>query len=178
MAQTGSLGSKEIRAWALGSLTGFTFTDTAWHPRIGLQMDAASGNQHPGSQTIGTFNPLFPNGYYFTLASYTGYTNLIHIKPSITITPIDKLKLMGGIGLQWRQTTADAVYTQPDIPVAGTAGHGGLWTGAYTQIRADYAFNANITGAVEAVHYAAGDAIRRAGGHDSDYIGVELKYAW
>jgi len=178
MGQTGSLGQKQIRAWAVGSLSGYTFANLAWQPRIGLQADAASGNRHPDGGTLGTFNPLFPNGYYFTLAGYTGYTNLIHIKPSITARPSRKLKLLGAVGLQWRQTTADAVYTQPDIPVAGTAGHGGGWTGAYAQIRADYLFNANLTGAIEAVHYAIGGALRRAGGHDSDYVGVELKFGW
>lgn len=60
----------------------------------------------------------------------------------------------------------------------GTAGEGGAWTGVYGQIRADYVFNANLTGAVEAVHYEVSDAVRDAGGHDSDYLGVELKFGW
>ncbi len=85
---------------------------------------------------------------------------------------------MGAVGLQWRQTTADAVYTQPNVPVAGTAGHGSPWTGIYSQLRADYAFNGNFTGAVEFVDYRVGDSIRQAGGHSSNYLGVELKYGW
>ena len=32
-------------------------------------VDSASGDRHPGDGTLGTFNPLFPNGYYFTLAA-------------------------------------------------------------------------------------------------------------
>jgi hypothetical protein len=31
---------------------------------------------------------------------------------------------------------------------------------------------------VEMVHLDIGDAIRRAGGHNSNYLGVELKYMW
>jgi len=38
--------------------------------------------------------------------------------------------------------------------------------------------SANLTGAVEFVHYQVGDTIQRAGGHSSTYLGVELKYAW
>ena len=67
---------------------------------------------------------------------------------------------------------------QPNQPLAGTAGRGGAWTGAYGQIRLDYAFNANLTGAIEAVHYEIGDAIRKAGGHDGNYLGVQLTFAW
>ena len=73
---------------------------------------------------------------------------------------------------------ADAVYVQPNIAVAGTAGRGDRWTGMYSQLRVDYSFNANLTGALEAVHYAIGDTIRDAGGHDSNYFGLELKYGW
>jgi hypothetical protein len=36
----------------------------------------------------------------------------------------------------------------------------------------------HYTAAVEAVHFAVSQVIREAGGHDSDYVGVELKYGW
>jgi hypothetical protein len=178
MGQTGSVGSKQIRAWAAGSRLGYTFDDLAWKPRIGLQTDIASGDRRSGDGTLGTFNPLFPNGYYFSLAGYTGYSNLIHVKPSITVKPADKLSVQTAIGLLWRQTTADAVYTQPNIAVAGTAGQGNRWTGAYAQLRTDYLFTANLAGAVEAVHYEVGQSLREAGGHDSNYLGIELKFSW
>jgi Alginate export len=100
------------------------------------------------------------------------------VKPSVTLKPSSRLTLMGALGLQWRETTADAVYTQPNVAVPGTAGKGGRWTGVYGQLRADYVFNANLAAAVEMVHLDIGDAIRRAGGHNSNYLGVELKYMW
>lgn len=178
MGQTGQVGDKSVRAWAFGALTGYTFSGVSWTPRLGLQLDAASGDRHPGDGSLETFNPLFPNGYYFTLAGYTGYVNLVHVKPSITVKPTNDLTLLAAIGLQWRQTTADAVYVQPNIAVPGTAGRGGPWSGAYGQVRADWAISPRLSGAVEAVHYEVGDVIRRAGGHDADYLGVELKFGW
>ncbi|PQP04255.1 hypothetical protein C5612_09645 [Pseudomonas frederiksbergensis] len=178
MVQTGTVGSKDIRAWAGGSRLGYTLKAVPWTPRFGLQFDAASGDHHAGDGTLGTFNPLFPNGYYFSLAGYTGYSNLIHVKPSVTIQPISGLSIQTAVGMLWRQTTEDAVYTQPNLPVAGTAGQGGRWTGYYDQLRMDYAFTRNLSGAVEAVHYAVGDTLRDAGGDDSNYLGVELKFMW
>lgn len=176
MGQLGTVGAKDIRAWGVGARAGYTFEQAAWNPRIGLQFDAASGDHHPGDNIIGTFNPLFPNGYYFTLAGFTGYTNLIHLKPSLTVNPVAALSITVAAGLQWRETTADAIYVQPNIPVANTAGTGSAWSGVYAQLRADYRFDAHLTGAVEAVHYKVGDTILRAGGHDSNYLGIELKY--
>ncbi len=178
MGQAGQVGAKAIRAWALGARMGVTAPSTAWRPRFGLQVDAASGDTHAGDGRVGTFNPLFPNGYYFTLAGYTGDANLLHVKPSLTTHPTPGLTLMLAAAALWRQTTADSIYIQPNLAVANTAGHGARWTGAYGQWRADYAFDRHLTGALEAVRYQAGDALRQAGGRDSDYVGIELKAMW
>ena len=32
--------------------------------------------------------------------------------------------------------------------------------------------------AIEAVHFNVSDVIVRAGGHDSDYLGVQFAYGW
>jgi hypothetical protein len=178
MGQTGSVGDADVLAWAVGARAGYTFSDATWEPRLGVQFDAASGDHDSNDGTLNTFNPLFPNGAYFTLAGYTGYANLIHLRPSITVKPSEKLTVTGGVGFQWRQTTNDAVYVAPGVALTGTAGQGGLWTGVYEQLRVDYAINANLAAAAEYVHFDVGDSIRQAGGHDSNYFGGEVKFAW
>jgi Alginate export len=178
MTQTGNIGSDTIRAWAVGSLSGYTFADIGWTPRLGIQFDAASGNRNPNSNVLETFNPLFPNGYYFTLAGYTGYTNLIHIKPSIAVHPTNSLTLAFAVASQWRETTADAVYTQGSVPVPGTAGQPGRYTGTYGQADLNWAMTSHSSFAIQVVRFDVGDAIRRASGHNSDYLGVQLANAW
>jgi hypothetical protein len=178
MDQRGSVGGKKIAAWALGSIAGYTWSGSPWRPRAGLQFDMATGDRHPGDGRLGTFNPLFPNGYYFALAGYTGYSNLIHLKPSLTLKPLTNLTLMAATGLQWRETTADAVYGQGSAAVANTANRGSLWTGVYAQFRADWTLNANVAAAVEAVHFQVGDSLRQAGARNGDYLGLELKLGW
>ena len=178
MTQTGHVGTSSILAWAVGSRSGYTLASTPWTPRLGLQADAASGDGKPKDGHLGTFNPLFPNGYYVTLSGYTGYTNFIHLKPSITVTPDKSVTLLASTGLLWRETTADAVYVQPNIPIAHTAGHGDMWTGFYEQLRVDWAVTRNVATALEAVHFQVGESVRAAGGHDSDYLGVEIRFGW
>jgi hypothetical protein len=177
MNQTGRIGIEPIEAWAVGSLAGYTFAEVNWSPRVGIQFDAASGDSNT-KRTFGTFNPLFPNGYYFALAGYTGYANLIHIKPSLTLQLTSSLKIMLAAAAQWRQNTADAVYAQPDIPIPNTAGRPGAYTGSYGQFRLDWTIDRATSFAIEAVHFKIGDALRNAGAHDSNYLGVEIKRGW
>jgi hypothetical protein len=178
MRQTGRVGSEPIRAWAVGSRGGYTFEKAFWSPRIGLQVDLASGYRRLGDGIIGTFNPLFPNAYYFTLASTPTYANLIHVRPSLELRPLHNLKLVAGVGLQWRETTADAVYVIPNRPLADTAGQPGRWTGVYEQLRAEWAISPHWAAALEGVQYQVGNVIRRAGGVNANYLGVELRFAW
>lgn len=178
MAQVGNVGEIDVRAWAFGARAGYTSDEAPWSPRMGLQFDVASGDQDAGDGVVETFNPLFPNGYYFSLGSHTGYTNLIHLKPSLTVKPTDAFTVTAGVGLVWRQTTQDAVYTMPSIPIRGTAGTGNPWTGGYAQLRADYVFSPNLKGAVEFVRFDVGSTLTAAGGHDSRYFQAELKFAW
>lgn len=178
MTQTGRVGATPILAWAMGSRSGYTLAAAPWTPRLGLQADAASGDTRPKDGHLGTFNPLFPNGYYVTLSGYTGYTNFVHVKPSVTVKPDKSLSVLVSAGLLWRETTADAVYVQPNIAVANTAGHGDPWTGLYEQVRVDWAITRNVFSAIEAVHFQIGDSLRAAGGHDSDYLGVEIRFGW
>jgi len=178
MGQTGHIANQRIRAWAFGSRAGFTIPNARGSPRLGMQVDAASGDEDPHDDTLGTFNPLFPNGYYLTLSGYTGFTNFIHVKPSVTVRPAPALTGSLAIAAQWRATTADAVYTQPDIPVAGTAGRPGAYTGTYVQLRVDWRATPNFAAAFEVVRFEVGDAIRDAGGRDGNYIGIEGKLGW
>jgi hypothetical protein len=85
---------------------------------------------------------------------------------------------MTAIGMQWRETTADAIYLQGNIPVAGTAGHPGRYTGTYGQGRIEYAATPHIGLALEVVHFQLGSAIHAVGGHDGNYAGAQFTFGW
>ena len=177
MDQVGSVGLVDVRAWAVGNLAGYTWKAAAWEPRLGLQLDAASGTHDRAGHTIGTFNALFPNGYYETLPGYPGYANFVQVKPSWTVAPTRTLTVMLAVAAVWRDTVADAVYMLPSLPIPGTAGEGGPFTGTYEQLHVDWFMTTHWSSALEAVHFAVGDALRNAGAHDNNYLGVELRYA-
>jgi hypothetical protein len=173
MGQVGTQGGRDIRAWAVGAVGGYSVADVPWRPRFGLQFDAASGDRDPDDDTLETFNPLFPRATYFSLAGYTGFSNLVHVKPSVTLNPFDGFSVTGGWGFLWRESTFDAVYTQPFAPVPGTAAERGSEIGNYLQGKVEWRVHEYLTLSAEAVHFEVGDAIRDAGGEDADFVAVE-----
>ena len=54
----------------------------------------------------------------------------------------------------------------------------GKYTGTYGQLRLDWAATSHSSVAIEAVRFDVSDVIRRAGGRDRDYIGVQLASGW
>jgi hypothetical protein len=178
MSQNGRIGAQTIRAWATGAVIGRTFGSTRFRPRISLQFDAASGDKSPTDHQLDTFNPLFPSGHYFTTAGYTTYANLVHVKTDLSVNPLTNVKLSSGIGVEWRETLADAIYTLPDVPVPDSAGRGGRYVGTYGQFRADCGLTPHIALALEAVHFSAGATVVSVGGHDTKYVGAEVRYGW
>lgn len=178
MGQVGNIANKNIRAWAIGSVSGYTFQHLYLKPRVGFEFDIGSGNQNSNINTLGTFNPLFPNGAYFTLANYTSYANLIHIKPSLTLTPNSSWSALFAVAGQWRETTADAVYVLPHNPIPRTEGAPGKYTGTYYQTNIRWQMTPHIQNALQIVYFNVADAIQSVGGHNSTYVGIESKFGW
>jgi hypothetical protein len=178
MSQSGRIGVQAIRAWATGAVIGRALSSARFRPRISLQFDAASGDKSPTDNQLDTFNPLFPSGYYFTTAGYTTYANLVHVKIDLSFNPLASVKLSSGIGVEWRQRIADAIYTLPDVPLPDTVGRGGRYVGTYGQFRAECDLTSHIALALEVVHFSAGATVVSASGHDTHYFGAEVRYGW
>jgi hypothetical protein len=176
--QRGRVDATPVRAWAAGLRGGYT-QRSAGSMRWGLQLDLASGDARADDDRIGTFQPLFANGSYsFTLAGQTGYANLIQLKPSITLSLSERVRASVAVAGLWRQTSADAVYLQPDAALRGTAGLPGRRTARYRQLRVEWQPHRRVEWAAEFVHYDAGRAVRAAGGRDTHYAALDLSVSW
>lgn len=176
MYQTGNVGGKIVRAWAAGNRWGYTWKTPRWSPRVGLQVDAASGTTDPHSNVLGTFNPLFPNGLYITIAGYPGYANFWHVKPSLTLHPTRTAQVVFAVADIWRQTTADAVYLFPNIPAANTAGHGSSYTGSYQQFRIDWGIDPHLYGFFEFDHFINAAWMAQTGAHNGNFVALGLEF--
>ena len=112
--QVGTFGSANIEAWTIATETGYRIPTILLKPRFSAKADISSGD-HPSTNTLGTFNPLFPKGNYFGVLATTGPgpINFIDVHPHVeTALPHDVSLSVDWI-VQWRESLADGVYAVP-----------------------------------------------------------------
>jgi hypothetical protein len=121
--QVGTFGSANIEAWTIATETGYRIPTILLKPRFSAKADISSGD-HPSTNTLGTFNPLFPKGNYFGVLATTGPgpINFIDVHPHVeTALPHDVSLSVDWI-VQWRESLADGVYAVPGFLIrAGNA---------------------------------------------------------
>ena len=116
--QFGSFGSANIRAWTVASETGYRLPEVPLKPRFSAKADISSGDD-PRTNTLGTFNPLFPKGNYFGVLATAGPgpINFIDVHPRAEATlPHDVTVSVDWI-FQWRESLRDGVYSVPGFVI-------------------------------------------------------------
>jgi hypothetical protein len=110
--QWGTFGNDSIRAWSVSTETGFTFDRLRFHPRPLLRVDAYSGDGTSANQPLGTYNPLFPRGAYFTpkAVPFLGPQNLIDVHPVLQFQLKSNITGAFAWDWYWRESTHDGIY--------------------------------------------------------------------
>lgn len=113
MFQFGKTGGKNAIGWAFETDWTYRINDRNWQPALGLKLDVISGDQSHADNRIQTFNPLFTNPAYFSLAGIIAPVNLIEFHPSISMRPNKQVQIY----LEWasffRYSIDDGVYAPP-----------------------------------------------------------------
>ena len=172
IGQTGSFDNRTVLAYALHSELGFTENDVWSAPRLGLRFDDISGNRNRGSGTEGSFNPISPNLSYSTEAAIESACNLRQAGLTLGITPIPSVNVSYEYEGLWRDSTADAFYVAPQIPLFQPHGANQRFSGTEQQIFGSWRINPffQLKGAV--VHFEPGAFITSSGGHAINYAMV------
>jgi hypothetical protein len=166
--QGGRFAGRDIRAWG-GSVGGGYTLARPWSPRLGLRLDAGSGDKDPADDKLGTFNPLFPKGGYFNDTGLTSWSNLVAVRPSLGLSPRRDVNLELSYVARWRQTGADAIYLQPAIVLAPAGPDRSRVVGNAVQMDATWQVDRNLKLQSQLAHQSAADAVRALGGRSVDF---------
>jgi hypothetical protein len=121
--QFGSFGAADIRAWTVATETGYRIPTIPLKPRFSAKADISSGD-HPATNTLGTFNPLYPKGNYFGVLATTGPgpINFIDVHPHVEASAPHNVSLSFDWIFQWRQSLDDGVYAVPGFLIRAADG--------------------------------------------------------
>jgi Alginate export len=121
--QVGSFGAADIRAWTVATETGYRIPTIPLKPRFSAKADISSGD-HPATNTLGTFNPLYPKGNYFGVLATTGPgpINFIDVHPHVEAFAPHNVSLSFDWIFQWRQSLDDGVYAVPGFLIRAADG--------------------------------------------------------
>jgi hypothetical protein len=150
--QAGHFGSGDIRAWRLVIEGSHLLADAVWSPRLGLVLDAASGDKNRADPNLQTFNALFQSGTYSGRAQLLGPSNSIRFEPSVTLAPARQVLVSAGLGFYWRQTAYDALYSIAGQVVVPSNGVTDRYEGSRATMQIDWQLTRHLSAHVNCIY--------------------------
>jgi hypothetical protein len=173
MWQTGSLGGRPVRAYALHADLGWQASGP-WSPHLGLRGDLLSGGDDH-DRTIRTFNALYPNVSYSTEAAIEAPANLVEIGTVLRASPAPAVTLQYTLEGLWRVSVRDAFYGAPLAPLVRPDGSRDSFSGVEQQLSLALRVNRVVTFNAALVRFDVGDFIRTGGGRDETFELTSIK---
>ena len=164
--QFGRFGAGKIRAWGAGYHLGYRFAGRRFQPMPEIDGGVLSGDHDAKDGTLGTFNPLFPNGNYLSESILVGPYNLVITRPTVKLALTRKLTSNTNLELLWRQAREDGVYNIVGIlthPAAGSGfGAEARYIGTQVQEEVGYSFTRHLSGALAYEHFFVGSFLKQS----------------
>jgi hypothetical protein len=176
--QWGSFDAASIRAWTMSVDAGFEFTGVRLSPRVGLKVDAISGDRDLSDARLGTFNPLFPKLPYFSEANLATPANLFDVQPNVRLALSDRVSFsVCWDGLR-KYAEADAFYAPPLMPVDGTSLTKNRHIGWQASTVVEWQITTQLELAATYVRFEPRSVARQAGGREGSFLGAWIQWAF
>jgi hypothetical protein len=106
--------SLEHQAYMIAANGGYTFTDVAYTPRIGLEYALASGDSDPLDGKHETYDQLYPTKHkFFGFMDFFAMQNMHDIRLSASAKPLPRLNLLAEYHAFFLADTSDNLYAAP-----------------------------------------------------------------
>ena len=106
--QFGHIEDKSIIAWTISADMNYLI-DRGILSSVGLKVDIVSGD-NDNTETLESFNALYPRGGYFGLLALIGPSNLIDVHPSLGLSLTDNFSVGIDLDVFWRYSLDDGIY--------------------------------------------------------------------
>lgn len=174
VSQLGRFAGKTVSAYALYSVTGYTFPTTLWKPTFLVHADLISGGNSASS--IETYNPLYSGQLYYTATGYLAGSNLIDVGPGISFELSQSFTLNAYNRWYWKQDKADYVYGRGFVPLMTTANSLSSYMGMQPDVDFSWKIQKHLYLNTYLSYFAVGSALKQSGGKDIAATYVDLSF--
>jgi len=175
--QFGEFGAGDISAWTVASETAYTWPEILWRPRLALSANIASGDNDPNNDDLGTFNPLFPRGNYFSQAAVLGPRNFFNLHPYVTVSPTSDWKITTDINFFWRLQSEDGVYGPSGQLIRPSNGSDKKFVGSALSLTSDWVISRNLEFTAVYSYFFPGAFINEGGPSENiDFFEITLRF--
>jgi len=187
--------SLEHEAFAASVAGGYTWTQSALLPRVGLEYCYASGDSNPTDGKHETFENLFPTNHkFYGFMDFVSLQNIHDVRLTSSIKPLPRLTLTADYHAFWLTDTRDNFYTVAGARRGGigaTPGTGyGInpnysgYVGSEVDFTATFAIKSYATAQVGYGHFFVGDYIEQSlsaptfGSTDANWFYTQLNVSF
>ncbi|HEY5891960.1 MAG TPA: alginate export family protein [Chthoniobacterales bacterium] len=169
--QFGDLRSKDLLTGAVHVGGGYTFLETPWKPRIGVEYNFASGDSDPNDGDVETFQNLFPTNHkFYGYMDLFSWQNIHNPAISFKVSPVKTLTVQADGHLFWLADTSDAWYRANGTPVRPITPSAGSYVGAEIDLTATWKPSKHYSLQAGYSHFFAGEYVDDTGpGSDADF---------
>lgn len=175
--QWGRFGEGHIRAWTVALAVGYTFDGILTGGlRTVLKANVASGDGDSGDRTLGTFNPLYPNGGYFGGIGLAPL-DLVSLQPSVEAQLPASLSFKADVVFFWRHRRADSIYDFPRRPLRAGRTGAARFIGAQPTLEVGWQLSRHVRLSVGYTRFVAGRFLKETGSaRTMSYVAAGVTY--
>jgi hypothetical protein len=180
IAERGSDGSDQIRAWAASFGSAYSFSSVEWHPRVFTQYDYASGDSDSRNGIHSTFDTMYPTAHdRLGISDLFGWQNIVVARGGITIEPHRRWTLSGQYLDFLLAEAADGLYNSSGGQfVRDASGKSGTHVGEEFDVYTWYELNRHLNVGTGIVHFMPGRFLARVASPSSytyPYFAINFK---
>jgi hypothetical protein len=123
-----------------------------------------SGDERNPTAPLGTFNPLFPTGYYFGQGTINlnGPSNLIQLDPKIGLQVHKSVKVVADTNIFWRTSRRDGIYDLATNLLVSGNGNLERYVGSQPSAGVYWQINRSLSLSAAYGHFVAGSFLVKA----------------
>ncbi len=192
---TASARSLEHQAYAIFVGGGYTWTQLAYAPRVGLEYNFGSGDSNPTDGKHETFENLFPTNHkFYGFMDIFSLQNIHNVRLTSSIKPVPRLTLTFDYHAFWLANTGDNFYTvaggrRGGIGMTPGTGYGinpsyGSYVGSEIDLVGTFAIKPYASAQLGYGHFFVGDYVKQSlsaptvGSTDANWIYAQLNLSF